>query len=392
MKALYLTLCVLLLAACGPSPEELTATAVMAQAQTETAAPTFTPTFTPTLTSTPTLTPTPTLTSTPTITPTFTPSPTPDLPKVYGNVQVVIVPIADDAVAPRQPMGLTMILSPAAGGDEIRVEDIDPYGNFTAYLAPGEYEVQALVLTSPDLSSDPVSVVTNGPTFTVRSEPCSFAGTFTFTTVRLSPGSPGEQITQLQKVSNGQAGTFILLETGSLLPPLGVVKGAGTCPEPAPALAQGYSWAFLPEISLALPVWSDWNFKKEQDQTTNAYFVSQENIDTDGTFNTGLSIIVLHDKSKNAAQIAKGMPATMLAQTQITSASEVTKRTEGNLTFYEFQYEASFSTYDATVYNRIVANTATNTLYIITFESPHAQWEEAWKIGQVMIEQMQFLK
>lgn len=49
------------LTACGPSPEQLTATAVVAQAQTETAAPTKTPTQT----STPTRTPTPTSTATP---------------------------------------------------------------------------------------------------------------------------------------------------------------------------------------------------------------------------------------------------------------------------------------------------------------------------------------
>lgn len=68
-------LCSTLLAACGPSAEQITATAVMAQAQTETAAPTltFTPTATPTITLTPTvtatLTPTPTRTPPPTATP-----------------------------------------------------------------------------------------------------------------------------------------------------------------------------------------------------------------------------------------------------------------------------------------------------------------------------------
>src|SRR5690349_10559529 len=64
-------LCSTLLAACGPSAEQITATAVMAQAQTETAAPTLT--FTPT--ATPTITLTPTVTATLTPTPTRTPPP-----------------------------------------------------------------------------------------------------------------------------------------------------------------------------------------------------------------------------------------------------------------------------------------------------------------------------
>lgn len=80
MKAIhFVTICVLLVA-CSPAPAQLTATAVVAQEQTQTAAPTQTPTRTPTLTSTPTATPLPTLTPTPT----ELPLPA-DLTFVYGD-------------------------------------------------------------------------------------------------------------------------------------------------------------------------------------------------------------------------------------------------------------------------------------------------------------------
>lgn len=63
MKRLYLVLVVVFLLACGVSNEQLTATAIMANAQTQTAAPTRIPTSTPRPTSTPqpteTLLPTP---------------------------------------------------------------------------------------------------------------------------------------------------------------------------------------------------------------------------------------------------------------------------------------------------------------------------------------------
>ncbi len=71
MKTLSIVLILILLAGCAPSSEQLTATAVLAKAQTQTAAPTltatltFTPTFTPTSTPKPTATPQPTSTSTP---------------------------------------------------------------------------------------------------------------------------------------------------------------------------------------------------------------------------------------------------------------------------------------------------------------------------------------
>jgi hypothetical protein len=85
---LFVTLLVLL-TACGPSPEEqavMTATALTATADSWTATPTFTPTFTPTETPTPTqtftLTPSPTPTETPTPTP--TPTNTPDPNRYYA--------------------------------------------------------------------------------------------------------------------------------------------------------------------------------------------------------------------------------------------------------------------------------------------------------------------
>ncbi len=75
------SLLALSLAACGPSPEQVNATATQVAANifgTQTAqAPTATSTNTPTPTAT--STPTPTPTSTPTSTPTVTPTPTPDI-------------------------------------------------------------------------------------------------------------------------------------------------------------------------------------------------------------------------------------------------------------------------------------------------------------------------
>ncbi len=68
-KALLLVLAVIFLLACGISSEQMTATAVIAKVQTQTAAPTLTPTFTPTATSTPRPTATPKPTQTPTSVP-----------------------------------------------------------------------------------------------------------------------------------------------------------------------------------------------------------------------------------------------------------------------------------------------------------------------------------
>ncbi len=73
VKRIYFMLACFVLVACKPSPDQLTSTFVVAQIQTQTAAPTLTST----ITSSPTSTTTPTLTPTPTITPSPTPTPTP---------------------------------------------------------------------------------------------------------------------------------------------------------------------------------------------------------------------------------------------------------------------------------------------------------------------------
>ena len=76
MKVLYIALIGFILAGCGPSTDQLTATVQAAEAMTRTAAPTNTPTQTLTPKSTPTSIPEPTATpaSSP-IPPTFTPEP-----------------------------------------------------------------------------------------------------------------------------------------------------------------------------------------------------------------------------------------------------------------------------------------------------------------------------
>ncbi len=88
-----LILLAIVVTACGPSSEQMTATAVVAQAQTQTAAPTQT--FTPSPTFTPTLTPT--ITASPTITP---------LPRVRAKTGDVV---------PHDPPGVPPVGMPNAG-------------------------------------------------------------------------------------------------------------------------------------------------------------------------------------------------------------------------------------------------------------------------------------
>jgi len=186
-----------------------------------------------------------------------------------------------------------------------------------------------------------------------------------------------------------------MFEEGSFILPAGIqIAGEGACPEMLQA-PEGFNWKFLPESSLAVLVPNDWYFKSEsQNQTMDAYFISLENINQAGSFKTGYSIFVVQDSNLNAAQYAKEYAAGYSTRENVVDSSELSERQDGNFLYYEFEYgiEETNTTYASIVHEFIAVNTETNTLYLTVFESPKDQWDEAWQIGQVIIEQIQFLE
>lgn len=374
MKYLYTILIVVLLASCGPSAEQLAVTAEAVKAQTQTAAPTLTPT----------------LTSTPTITPTITASPTPSIPMAQGRIQVNFVPLSDEVIIPRQSQDLGFTLT--ANGKETVVQTSEADGSFAIYLDPGTYVIDSLTIKNQDLGADAIEFITDQIEVTIPSQPCYNAGDITFTILRLPPGSFDEQLAIVQNLAGGAPIYFQHFESGGfLMPTLTEIAGSGNCPKLTDA-PEGFVWSYLSESHLAVLLPGDWHFKNEQTETIKAYYISLEDIDDEGSFKTGMTITVVNDKSITAVQNARNFSANIYSQNNVTKTGEVTERTEGDLTIYELQYDADYSSYQGTNYNLVAANKETNTLYVITFESPKDNWDEAWKIGQVMIEQIIFLE
>lgn len=371
-------LLILTMVGCGPSAQMITATADAARAQTQTAAPTFTPTLTLTPTTTPTLTPSPTLTA----------SATPSIPKVQGRLQITFVPLDDKTIIPKPPFELTLNLT--AGNKDIAVEASPEDGSFTTYLEPGTYAIESVSIQHEEFGAKAYELIAGGAEIEIPSQTCYYAGAITFTAVRLPPGSVDSQVALVQKLAQGQELYFAFFESGGLLMPvLTESAGAGACADLS-AAPEGFQWKYLPESAVAVLAPDQWHFLSERSETARAYYISLENIGTQGFFKTGLTINMQRDTSRNAMQVAEGLPATIMELAGISTPVEVSNRTDGDLTIYEFEYETAGSQ-AITVHNLIAANQATNTLYTITFESPTDQWDEAWKIGQVMIEQLVFV-
>jgi hypothetical protein len=149
---------------------------------------------------------------------------------------------------------------------------------------------------------------------------------------------------------------------------------------PAP---EGYSWQKLDEIKASFLLPNGWHFKAERVDRTLAYFLSEEDIDVKGEFETGLTLNVSH-----ADQAQKKAVATlaMLAQAPGNELRETWETQAGALKGTGVRIHKSEKGADALdMVVLAIANSKTNALYLLIFESPEAQWKKAWEKGEKMM-------
>src|SRR5438445_12096251 len=74
-------------------------------------------------------------------------------------------------------------------------------------------------------------------------------------------------------------------------------------PPPPP----GFTWQEIPELKAAFLKPNGWFFKREEQKGTLAYFITKEDIDKNGQFQTGLTINVFRLKKDSAVERGKSM-------------------------------------------------------------------------------------
>ena len=369
MKAVYILLIAAILVGCGPSAEQLTATAEVAKEQTQTAAPT--------------------LTSTPTLTPTITPSPTPAIPNVRGRIQLNFVAVHDQTIIPQAPFDVSMKL--VRDEEEIVVQASMTDNSFSVDLEPGDYVIKSITIGNDALKSGDAQIFTSQPKFTVPANPCFHLGTISLYMIRLPAGSFEEQMAQAQELGNGAPVLLMYSESGGIImPAYSEIAGTGNCPD-LPSVPDSYNWDYLPESSIAIPSPSDWFFRSEQSRPNWSYFISKEEIIEGGSFKTGLSVYYLTNQNKDVDEFIVEFPPLVINQGNVINSSEVVTWEDGNLVFSEFQFDASGQLFDFTSHYLLVGNRDTNARYIFVFEGPTDQWDDVWADGKVMMENLQFL-
>lgn len=150
-------------------------------------------------------------------------------------------------------------------------------------------------------------------------------------------------------------------------------------PPPAP---EGFVWKKLDSIRAAFLMPKGWFFKEENHDGTRAFFISKESIEKGGEFSTGLTINVQKVQDGSASDRA------MKALAQLAQVGEVQKLWEaenGVLKLYGARIHVTVDPPAFTEHLLTIGNSQTNTLYLIIFESPDSQWDDAWEKGEVML-------
>jgi hypothetical protein len=148
----------------------------------------------------------------------------------------------------------------------------------------------------------------------------------------------------------------------------------------------GFSWQRIPEIKAAFLKPDGWYYKAEEQEGTLAFFITAENIDTEGEFQTGLSLNVkTHMNGTDAVAYAREFVSKLGQRNELIRKWE----TETGL-LHGFgcltRVPGDGKHPPVLMHSLAFGNSKTNTIYVFFFESPESQWEQAWKIGEKMMQ------
>ena len=155
---------------------------------------------------------------------------------------------------------------------------------------------------------------------------------------------------------------------------------------PSPPL--GFEWVEASEIKGAFLKPKNWHFKKHKQGETQGYFLTKENINKKGFFITGASINVIPN-----IPLKTNMSPTKYAKAFVKQAS-LSRQIIKKAWFHKM---GPFNSYgvvlknsdqkkgDYNTHNLAISNDTTGTVYIVIYEAPSYNWNESWKVGEVIL-------
>jgi hypothetical protein len=153
----------------------------------------------------------------------------------------------------------------------------------------------------------------------------------------------------------------------------------------------GFHWQPLPEVKAAMLLPYTWNYKAETSRDAQAYFLTREKIMPGKLFQTGASLNVVRKMTAKSKQSAGAYAQSFSARTGRGAGQQVLgqeNKTQGPLRMFGVRYRAANGAAGSKIIQQwAIANTTTDTFYLLIFESPEKDWPQAWKLGEEMIKQ-----
>lgn len=154
----------------------------------------------------------------------------------------------------------------------------------------------------------------------------------------------------------------------------------------------GFTWQPLPESKAAALLPAGWYYRAAGEKGAPTYYLTKEEIGENNEFETGLSLQVVRKAKAKTGRPAPEYAELLMMRTGFgPGKQQLEKASVADGPFYKrtVRYrDAPPEAEPRVVFQMALANAKTDTLYLLTFESPEKDWAKAWQLGQVMVREL----
>jgi len=158
-----------------------------------------------------------------------------------------------------------------------------------------------------------------------------------------------------------------------------------------------YSWQWCDEIQAGLLKPDGWHYMQSEINGNPVFLITEDPVENNSQFNVGFQLTVIRDAqnlndSKDPKKAAKEF-----IEGIVSIASTIHERNDlpygsgigGHSAI--MQYTVPFGPekeVEFVSFNLVLLNPETNTLYLVVFLSPLSKWDDSWKKGETISQQM----
>ncbi len=154
-----------------------------------------------------------------------------------------------------------------------------------------------------------------------------------------------------------------------------------------PDAPDGYRWLRYEEGKSAYLRPQGWHVKTEVEGKTASLFISQENIDKQGSFDTGLTVHIIGDVAVRAGLIASKYASAYVEE--LAKSKSVLERAETSAqdgySSHTLRYRDASRPPAILVHTHVLADDTADVLRIAIFEAPESNWDSAWAHGEKIL-------